>query len=104
MTVVRLDHEQHHDACAGARRTTARIVDGAIAFGRFVDNHEVLGLVPRLVAAALKAHRPSRGFRPDSGRRMRLMLAWREAQRQAAAMLEIASRAEASAARTPRYP
>src|SRR5262249_58847346 len=64
MPVVRLDHEQHPDGRAGTRGTAARVIDGAIAFRGFVDHNEEFGLVPRLVAAALKAHRPSRGFRP----------------------------------------
>ena len=63
MAVVRLDHEQHHDARAGARGAAARVIDRAVALRRFIDDDEELRLVPRLVAAALKAHRRSPGFR-----------------------------------------
>src|SRR6266496_858606 len=65
MAAARLDHQQHDHGGAGARRAAAPVIDGAVAFRRFVDNDEIFRLVPGFVAAALAAHRPSPGIPPD---------------------------------------
>ncbi len=69
MAAARLDHQQHDHGGAGARRAAARVIDGAVAFRRFVDNDEIFRLVPGFVAAALAAHRPSPRIPPDYARR-----------------------------------
>src|SRR5216684_476812 len=50
------DDAQQHDAHADARGAAARVIHGAVAFGRVVDDHQVLRLVTRLVAPSLTAH------------------------------------------------
>src|SRR5215467_326532 len=50
------DDAQQHDADAHARGAAARVIHGAVAFGRVVDDHQVLRLVTRLVAPSLTAH------------------------------------------------
>src|SRR5262252_1939470 len=50
------DAQQNHtDADAG--RTAARVIHGAVAFGRVVDDHQVFRLVTGLVAPSLAGHR-----------------------------------------------
>src|SRR5258708_2671211 len=54
--VAIFDDAQQHHADADARGAAARVIHGAVAFGRVVDDHQVLRLVTGLVAPSLTAH------------------------------------------------
>src|SRR5262249_46455826 len=55
--IAGFDDTQHDNADADARGPAARVVHGAVAFGRVVDDHQELRLVTSLVAPSPTAHR-----------------------------------------------
>src|SRR5581483_4853199 len=51
-----LDDTEHHHPTAGPDRPAARIANGAIPFGRVVNNYQAFWLVTRLITAPPAGH------------------------------------------------